>query len=171
MSVILAGSVLGGCVKPEEFPVEPYLEFRQNIFSYEADAGGDTVERLAVEFYFQDGDGDIGRKTEEEVEPYVGEYFHNLHFNLLEVLPDSSLVPVYMRDSLGIEYPISYNYHLHYIEPINADGTLKGTVTWQVDDFSSTAFFMQGKTVCYGIYLYDRALHKSNVIYTSPIIL
>lgn len=171
LPVILIGVLLGSCVRPEEFPIEPYLEFRQNHFSYETGVGGDTVEKLAVEFYFQDGDGDIGRKTEEEVAPYVGEYFHNLHFNLFEVLSDSSLAPVYMRDSVGVEYPVVYNYHLHYIEPVNADGTLKGTITWKVDDFPSTAFFMRGKTVRYGVYLYDRALHKSNVIYTDPIIL
>ncbi|MCM1168993.1 MAG: hypothetical protein NC324_03555 [Bacteroides sp.] len=161
--------LLCACVKPKEFPDEPYVEFRQNILGVQADAGGDTTLTLAVEFYFQDGDGDIGREDEEEREPYVGEYLHNLHFNLLEMMPDSSYGPVFQTDSTGARYPITYKYHLHYIEPVNGNHSLSGTITWQVDDFASTAFFMQGKMVCYSFYLYDRALHKSNVVYTDAI--
>lgn len=167
---ILAVSLgLCSCVKPKEFADEPYIEFRRNILGAEAGVGGDTTLTLSVEFYFQDGDGDIGRRDEEEKEPYVGEYFHNLHFNLLERMPDSTYVQVYQTDSTGASYPIKYNYHLHYIEPVNSNHALRGTITWQVDDFASTAFFMKGRTVCYSFYLYDRALHKSNVVYTEAI--
>lgn len=151
------------------FPPEPYLEFRRNILGFETGVGGDTTYTLAVEFYFQDGDGDIGRMTESESGPYVGDSLYNLHFNLLEQQADGSFAQVYMPDSTGVNYPISYAYHLHYIEPVNANKSLRGTITWQVDDFASTAFFMKGKTVCYSFYLYDRALHKSNVVYTQAI--
>lgn len=161
--------LLCACVKPKEFPPEPYIEFRRNIFGIRQEIGEDTTRTLAVEFYFQDGDGDIGRKDEEEKDPYVGEYFHNLHFNLLEVLPDSTYSQVYLPDSTGTMYPITYSYHLHYIEPVNGNHALRGTITWQVDDFPSTAYFMQGRTICYSFYLYDRALHKSNVVYTEAI--
>ncbi len=160
---------LCGCVKPKEFPPEPYLEFRRNILGAQVGAGGDTTLTLAVEFYFQDGAGDIGRKDEEEKEPYVGEYFHNLHFRLMEVLADSTCRQVYQTDSTGARYPITYDYHLHYIEPVNGNKSLRGTITWQVDDFASTAFFMKGKTVLYDFYLYDRALNKSNVVRTQAI--
>ena len=152
-----------------EFPPEPYLEFRQNILGYAVSASGDTVPALQVEFYFQDGDGDIGRESEEEIPPYTGDSLHNLHFHLYEILPDSQLQKVYLPDSTGELHPIEYHYHLHYIEPVNANNALRGTIRWEVDDFPSTAFFMQGKTICYGVYLYDRALHKSNTIYTHPI--
>ncbi|MCH5244372.1 MAG: hypothetical protein J1F29_05675 [Lentimicrobiaceae bacterium] len=168
--LITAAALLAvSCVKHKEFPPEPYLEFRRNILGAEQGVGGDTVLTLAVEFYFQDGDGDIGRKDEVEREPYVGEYFHNLHFNLEEMLSDSTYEQVYQIDSTGQRYPIVYLYHLHYMEPVNGNNSLSGTITWQVDDFASTAFFMRGKTVRYGFYLYDRALHKSNVVYTDPI--
>lgn len=165
----MAVSFLCSCVKPKEFPDEPYIEFRRNIIGAQVGVGGDTMPTLSVEFYFQDGDGDIGRRDEEEKEPYVGEYFHNLHFSLLEVLPDSSRVQVYQQDSTGAFFPITYNYHLHYIEPVNGNKALRGSITWQVDDFPSTAFFMRGKTVCYSFYLYDRALNKSNVVCTEAI--
>lgn len=168
--LILAMPILGcACVKPKEFPPEPYLECRRNILGMQGGVGGDSTLSLSVEFYFQDGDGDIGRKDEAETEPYVGEFFHNLHFNLQEMLPDSTYAQVYQTDSTGARYPITYRYHLHYIEPVNGNHSLSGTITWQVDDFASTAFFMQGKTVRYGFYLYDRALHKSNVVYTEAI--
>lgn len=169
LPLILAVSGLVSCVKPMEFPPEPYMEFRENIFSYKIGLAGDTTLVLEVKFYFQDGDGDIGRKTEGEVFPYVGDSLHNLHFHLLEVMPDSSFKPVYYRDSTGREYPVEYSYHLHYLEPVNSNSAMSGTITWTVDDFSSTALFMQGRRICYSIYLYDRALHKSNTIYTDPI--
>lgn len=157
------------CVEPMEFPPEPYLEFRSNILGHTLSASGDTVPSLQVEFYFQDGDGDIGRESEEEIYPYVGDSLHNLHFQLYEILSDSTLRKVYLPDSTGELHPIEYRYHLHYIEPVNANNALRGTIRWAVDDFPSTAAFMEGKDVCYSIYLYDRALNKSNVIYTDPI--
>lgn len=158
------------CVKPKEFPPEPYLEFRRNILGMQEGVGGDSTLTLSVEFYFQDGDGDIGRQDEAEREPYVGEFFHNLHFYLQEMLPDSTYAQAYfLPDSTGTRYPMVYPYHLHYMEPVNANHSLCGTITWQVDDFYQTAFFMRGKTVRYGFYLYDRALHKSNVVYTDAI--
>jgi len=169
LPVILAVSGMVACVEPMEFPPEPYLEFRQNILSWQIGLTGDTTELLEVEFYFQDGDGDIGRETEDEVFPYVGDSLYNLHFHLLEVMPDSTFRQVYYTDSMGMDYPVEYNYHLHYIEPVNANNAMSGTITWVVDDFPSTAFFMQGRRVCYSIYLYDRALHRSNTIYTDPI--
>ena len=61
LPVILAVSGMVACVEPMEFPPEPYLEFRQNILSWQIGLTGDTTELLEVEFYFQDGDGDIGR--------------------------------------------------------------------------------------------------------------
>ena len=169
LPLIFSAFGLASCVGPMEFPPEPYLEFRQNLFSMGVGISGDTVTTLEVEFYFQDGDGDIGRESEDEVFPYVGDSLHNLHFHLLEVMPDSTYVQVYYQDSLGNMTPIEYSYHLHYIEPVNANHALRGTITWEVDDFQNTAFFMQGRRVCYSIYLYDRALNRSNTIYTEPI--
>lgn len=166
---MLAGWLAVSCVEPKEFPPEPYLEFRRNILSQSVGIAGDTATLLEVEFYFQDGDGDIGRENEEAVPPYVGDSLYNLHFGLLEVMPDSSYSQVYYTDTSGERYPIEYSYHLHYIDPVNANHSLSGTITWTVDDFQSTAFFMQGRKICYSIYLYDRALNRSNTIYTDPI--
>lgn len=160
-----------GCVEPMEFPPEPYIEFRENILYKTVSSTGDTSTVLEVKFYFQDGDGDIGRTTEEEVYPYVGDSLHNLHFHLWEMLPDSSCHPVLMPDTTGEIRQVEYKYHLHYIEPVNANNALRGTISWKVDDFQSTAAIMEGKTVVYSIYLYDRALNRSNTIYTDPIIL
>lgn len=157
------------CVKPKTFPIEPYLEFRQNILTYTVNVAGDTVPALEVEFYFQDGDGDIGRESEAETFPYVGDSLHNLHFQLYKMVSDSVFEKVYLPDTTGEWQPIVYHYHLHYIEPVNANHALSGTIRWAVDDFPITASALKNTTVLYSIYLYDRALHKSNVIYTDPI--
>ncbi len=157
------------CVKPRTFPIEPYLEFRQNILTYMPTPSGDSIPSLEVEFYFQDGDGDIGREDESERFPYVGDSLYNLHFQLYKMLAVSVFQEVYLADTTAGWLPIAYLYHLHYIEPVNANHALCGTIRWKVDDFGITAGNLKNSTVCYGIYLYDRALHKSNVIYTDPI--
>lgn len=162
-------SLVASCVKPKTFPIEPYIEFRQNILSYMPIVAGDSIPSLEVEFYFQDGDGDIGRYDESEAFPYVGDSLYNLHFQLYRVLSDSLLEKVYLPDTTGEWHPIAYHYHLHYMEPVNANHSLCGLIRWKVDDFSITAKMLENNTVCYGIYLYDRALHRSNVIYTDPI--
>ena len=142
------------CVKPKTFPIEPYLEFRQNILTYTPTAAGDSIPSLEVEFYFQDGDGDIGG----------GDSLYNLHFQLYKVLSDSVLERVRLPDTTD-----EWRYHLHYIEPVNANHSLSGIIRWKMDDFSYTAKMLKNSTICYSIYLYDRALHRSNVIYTDPI--
>ena len=162
-------SFVTSCVKPKTFPIEPYLEFRQNILSHTLTAAGDSVPSRDVEFYFQDGDGDIGRSDESEKFPYVGDSLYNLHFQLYKVLSDSLLEKVYLPDTTGVWQPIAYHYHLHYIEPVNANHSLSGIIRWTVDDFGITASMLENHTICYGIYLYDRALHRRNVIYTDPI--
>lgn len=165
---VLAALVVS-CVKPKTFPVEPYIEFRRNILTYTPTGTGDSIPSLEVEFYFQDGDGDIGRSDTSETFPYVGDSLYNLHFQLYRVLSDSLLEKVYLPDTTGEWHPMAYPYHLRYIEPVNANHALRGIIRWEVDDFPMTAKKMENNTVCYSIYLYDRALHRSNVIYTDPI--
>jgi len=62
-SFLMMGGVflLASCVKPPEYPIEPYIEvvgINQNVFN-ELDE-----DSLSVTLYFEDGDGDIGSDTE-----------------------------------------------------------------------------------------------------------
>ncbi|MEG2666003.1 MAG: hypothetical protein RSA02_03190, partial [Bacteroidales bacterium] len=157
--------LLSACVKPQEFSVEPYIEFRENTIK--SDLSG--RETLYVKFYFQDGDGDIGRYSTEETPPYVGVYKYNLYFLLYEKMKDTTYQPVYLRDSMG-SHCIEYPYIIKYIEPVNSNKAMSGTITWEMNDFQFIKQYMKGKTIRFNIFLYDRSLHKSNVISTSDIL-
>ncbi len=49
--------LVASCVKPPEYPVEPFIEF-VNMSGNEFDALDE--DSLSITFYFEDGDGDLG---------------------------------------------------------------------------------------------------------------
>lgn len=165
---ILVVGVFSQCIRPEEYPDEPYLEFRRQQIVWAASSGDrDSVEKLDCTFYFQDGDGDIGLHPQDTIPPYVGEYKYNLYVGLYERKDDTTLLPVldFEGDTLV------YRNRIQYIEPVNSSGSLRGEITWTMDDFSFVKEVEKGKQVQLSFYIYDRALNKSNVIFTPPILL
>lgn len=56
-TTILIAMLFTACIKPPEYPVEPYIEFQSvnkvNFIKFDPDS-------LKVDIYFEDGDGDIG---------------------------------------------------------------------------------------------------------------
>ncbi|MEG1573114.1 MAG: hypothetical protein RR328_06140 [Bacteroidales bacterium] len=147
-------------MKESEFPVEPYIEYRSQAVSEDG-------KSLFFTFYFQDGDGDIGLFTYDTLAPYIGEYRYNIYFIPFEKKNDSvydtlrSVRPPYINRI--------YKYRIKYIEAVNANKALKGEIQWDMKDFDRLQQEFPKKTIRFQVYIYDRALHISNKIYSPDI--
>ena len=163
-TLILIGMIISSCRKPDEFPVEPIITFKsvstiQNLQGYDA--------KIIVVLGFTDGDGDIGYKQPGENDPifddttsiYFSNYFarYSILRNGVWLTTESPILPP--RDSLEGRIP--------YLTPDSKNKSLKGEISCEF----FTPFFAIQDTFRLDLYIYDRSLHKSNVVTTAEFII
>jgi hypothetical protein len=167
--IILAGS----CQEPEEFPIEPHISFRE-LVKYTDAAGKDSL----IEFFFNftDGDGDIGFMKDETGPPYTGEFSNNLIVNLQEktggvfsqtyyytqvdsITPAGDTIPVIKL------VPLQFLYRIPYIGTTGSNKGVKGELSVRVSPIGFT------KPSRFEFFIYDRALHKSNIELTTEFLI
>lgn len=136
--------------KINDFPKEPFIEY-VNLAPNTMDAL-DTTANIAMQFSFQDGDGDIGRDAE-ELEPAI-------------FVKDS-------RDTSAAPY--TYEYPFPYIpDAQRPKGGLEGTVTLNFGreyfpPKDSLHIELRKDTLVYFVYIKDDAGNESNIIMTDTI--
>lgn len=153
MAVVL---LLAACRPEEKFPVEPKLEFRS--FQQFGDSASLVV-------YFTDGDGDVGLDAGETQAPFdtASAYYHNF------------FVEHYQRvDGEWLHYPFPEDMQMYYriprLTPTGQNKVLEGEIALAINPFP--LFVAPGAdTVRYTVYMVDRALHHSNTVVTSEIVI
>ncbi len=148
------------CKKPKTYPSEPFIEYDSFILT-------DTVDildnpTLAGDLYisFVDGDGDMGLTASDTVYPYdTGSVYHyNVYVNL------------YAKENnefVEQELAVPLRYRMTDITPAGQNKTLKGKFGIRLYYYNSLPY----DTIKYEVYIYDRALNKSNVIITPELVL
>jgi len=148
---------LGSCRKIVQLSNIPFIKF--NSFSI-----GDTLDILGnhskagkLNFYFEDGDGDLGL----DVPSGDQTDSTNLFFTLYRKV-NGSMVAASHGDPL---YPSAFR--IPYMERLGQNKILKGiiSVTFLYN------FYSPDDTIKYDFYLEDRALNKSNVASTGEIVI
>ncbi|MCC7233347.1 MAG: hypothetical protein IT242_10405 [Bacteroidia bacterium] len=147
------------CKKPDEYPIIPAIDFK-NIYSVRDNQGYD--ENVYVTIGFTDGDGDIG--------------YHTVESGLNDPIFDDPASPYY-NDYIVTTYKLNngtwsvldtfLRARLPFLTPDGPNKSLKGEI---VREFP-VPLALVNDTLRYEIFLYDRALHKSNVVTTSGIVL
>ena len=99
-----------------------------------------------IEFYFEDGDGDIGIK-----QPLPG-------------IPDQDTINLYFhqfnKENGAFDLPKdTLNYRIPYIERIGQNQVIQGTIEITILYIG----FSENDTIKYNFYLKDRAGHESNI--------
>ena len=139
------------CKKLPTYPDVPILEYKSLTFSQDAD-GND--EKFTLTATFTDGDGDVGYR-----ESGNGAVF------------DSSSSPYYnnfvvtlsiLRNNVWQDTVFTISNRIPYLTPEGPHKALKATID-KTDDLP----FIGTATIRFSAFIYDRALHKSNVI-TTP---
>jgi hypothetical protein len=160
---ILAAATLvfAGCKKADEYPIEPAITFKSLTTLRDAN-GYDTEGILEIEF--TDGDGDIGLNSSDTIPPYTGEYINNVHilcyyymngaWNRLSAYDDRSVIPV--------------------ITPEGNQKAIRGVIRKDhiglLINEPNFPYPVVNIPMRFDVYIYDRALHRSNVVTTSQIV-
>ena len=156
--VICFALVLSSCLKPQEFPLEPIIEF--DSFSVMRDSAVLTIS-------FTDGDGDIGYRELDTTGNFAPDklYHHNLFLEYYE--KDDALGWVRGKDLSGND--ISFLYRVPYLTPNGNNTALKGKIEVTLEPSYFNPLSSQSDTVMYKITLVDRSLTESNKVESTVI--
>ncbi|MEZ4738778.1 MAG: hypothetical protein R2818_05330 [Flavobacteriales bacterium] len=147
------GLLVGGCLKTEEFPKEPRIEFKSFEFF------GDSASLVIS---FTDGDGDIGLGPSDNTPPFDtgSTYYFNLFLEHAEKRNG---------EWYDVEFEEPISYRIPRITPTGQNKSLEGEIAVAIDPFP---LFITGNsdTVRYTVELVDRALNVSNRASTGDII-
>jgi hypothetical protein len=155
--VIIIIASLDSCQKIVQLSAIPYIRFNNFAIFDTTDILGNQSKGGRLNFYFEDGDGDLGLPVPAEVQTDTSNLFFTLYRKIGGVM-----VPASAGDPL---YPSPYT--IPYMVRVGQNKNLKGTI---VVTFLYL-FYSPGDTIMYDFYIKDRALHESNVASTGEIVL
>lgn len=148
------------CKKAEEYPIIPAISFK-DLYSTRDSLGHDAF--LTVKITLTDGDGDIGyysvesHKNDPIFDDANSQYYHNFRID--------SWHKVFGVWTLS---PTDISSRIPYLTPDTKNKALKCEI--EVTPVVLNVGLVND-TTRYEIFIYDRALHKSNVITTPEIII
>lgn len=145
-------SLLVACErKPiNEFPEEPFIEY-QHMTHNEINAL-DSTANIALYFLFQDGDGDIGRDSEELVPAIFVKDSRDTSSNNFTYEYPFPYIPEAERPQGGLEGSVTLNFGREYFAPRD-----------------SLHIALRKDTLVYFIYIKDEAGNESNLIMSDTI--
>jgi len=158
MMILITGTfLLSSCMKKETFSDIPQIAFRS--FATEFDSGL-YAKRGFLTISFQDGNGDIGLRPDQKYPPFdTGSiYYYNYIIDYYE-----------KQNGVFVKVPLdpSFNARIPYLTPDDPNKAIKGII---VDTLVLNPFPVHD-TIMFKFFIYDRALNKSNVDSTPPVIL
>jgi hypothetical protein len=170
--ILFVALLLGGftCKKKEVYPPVPSIEYKTAYF-FQNSEGIDTM--MVLVFTFKDGDGDLGLNGTDTLAPYnavldangknINPYYYNLYIDYLEQINGKfqHVTLPFSTDTLR------YSYRFENITPEGRHKAIRGDIEIKI---SPSPFPNPSDTVMYKFYIYDRALNKSNVAESTPII-
>lgn len=152
--LIAVVAFFSSCIDREEYPIEPYIEYK-NFFIVTDQTTG--VKTGVIILFFTDGDGDIGLASRDTIFPFQpdGEYYNNFIMNVFKKQGNDTV-------------RLPYNMRIPPINPDSYAQNLKGEMYIEIP-IDVLYAVLPDKKFQFEAFIYDRALHKSNLI-TSPVI-
>jgi len=162
---LLCGCILfSGCNDHNDISIIPEISFKEYTL-YKNAINRDTAITLVINF--QDGDGDLGLEQGDTLPPfnpgskyYACMYIYYYEFvdsQFKEVRPEISGIPV--GDT------IRFKYRFKNLTPNTPNKAIKGEIEWHTSQIEP----IKSNVIKFKIFIYDRALHRSNII-ESPVI-
>ena len=164
--------LIGGycsCKKVEKYPPTPSIEYMSFTRIYNPDL--DIYDRGVLEFYFEDGDGDIGLNPGDTFPPFnaSSKYHYNLIITYFE-MQNGVLVetPILWFNPETEQYDtLTLSARIPNLTPDGINKAISGEIqdTLFIYNFNSVY-----DTIQFDAYIIDRALNESNTISTPLII-
>jgi hypothetical protein len=147
---------LSSCRKQVEYPLEPQIEFK-SFDKIDDGTGIDNKAFLAINF--TDGDGDLGLKDEDTLYPYnpEGDFYYNMLIEYYEKKADSFVL---------VTLPSTFNARFPYVESNYINRGISGEI--QIELFYNNPL-STADSIKFSVQIIDRALNKSNVVFSPSI--
>ncbi|MBL7838018.1 MAG: hypothetical protein JNM67_10910 [Bacteroidetes bacterium] len=116
---------------------------------------------VIISLDYTDGDGDIGLEPSDTLSPFEfgGPYFYNLHVYPYEVV-DGIKKPIMVSSTDSVDF----NDRITTLTPTGKNKAIFGVI--RIALRAQPTFSVTPDSMCYRIFIYDRKLHKSNVVET-----
>ncbi|MBO4646198.1 MAG: hypothetical protein J5642_06745 [Bacteroidales bacterium] len=151
--------LLFSCDKREKFPVEPFIEF---VSLEKVNDGTGIDHRAHLVLHFQDGDGDIGL-NEQDIDP---------PFDTSSVYYYNFFIDYYKKENgefRKLEFNgLTFNQRIPRLSntvPESIEGEIH--IDLDINSFDYSSLY---DTLMMKCYIVDRALHVSNTVETTPIV-
>ena len=149
--------ILFSCMKKESYSVVPEINFAgyYNVFD-----STKVAKKGVLTISFQDGDGDIGLNSWDLNPPFDSSsvYFYNYYIDLYEKKNG-----VFVKDTT-LTTPL--RYRIPDLTPDDPNKAIKGIIVDTLPLNPKPVY----DTIQFSMFIYDRALHKSNVVFTPEIV-
>jgi hypothetical protein len=162
--ILITTSGIFSCSKEKEYPIIPVIEYKSFLYDYSSQKGNMVIG-------FTDGDGDIGLYSNQIYPPFdtTSIYHYNFYINIQEKINGSFIPLVIFNQITQQNDTVTFKYRIPYIEPVSANGSLKGEFSTKLD-IDLMLPYLNSDTIRFETYIYDRKLNKSNTIVSSEII-
>ncbi|MDX5347735.1 MAG: hypothetical protein LPK19_10860, partial [Hymenobacteraceae bacterium] len=152
------------CREEPNYPAEPRIE-AEDVSVYRLAATRTLPQRdsIVLKIYYEDGNGDLGLSPEDLNPPFNSgsPFHHNFIVDVLMKQPDGSFKP--------LSTAFSYNGRFPVLPPdLSKSGSIEGTISYGGIVFPVRQF-PNGQVFKFSVFIYDRALNKSNVVETEEI--
>ncbi len=151
-ALLLTVVVLSSCLKTEQFPIEPHIEYKSYV---------QRPDSSELTITFTDGDGDIGLGQGDTLAPYNpgSEWYHNFFVDYYRMVDGAWVIQ---------NFTLPLYYRIPVITPTGQNKALQGDITVEISPLVLPQ--APGDTVRFSVRIADRALHVSNTVYTPAII-
>ncbi|OFX66916.1 MAG: hypothetical protein A2X12_01535 [Bacteroidetes bacterium GWE2_29_8] len=156
--LFLISCLVVSCLKKDEYSNIPNIEYES--FTKINNING-IDNRGILRIKFSDGDGDIGLSDNDIIYPYD----YNLFIKFLEKQKGVWVEPKIANGDDTTYF--SFNSRIPIITPVGENKSVKGVIE---DTVFINNFLSPFDTICFEIYIKDRALNSSNTIRTTDII-
>jgi hypothetical protein len=148
--------VLSACPKPQQYPDEPQIKFKQFILMDTVDLLNNPIKRVKLWFSLIDGDGNIGLKDSDTTGVYDPDstYYYNFFTTGYEIIDGDTIKFIDEKQR---------NFRIPYVEPQGQVKTLMADIYTDID-FS---YLQNGQlpydSIFLDFYIVDRAFNMSNI--------
>ncbi|AKD04174.1 hypothetical protein POKO110462_11400 [Pontibacter korlensis] len=167
-AVLVLALTLGGCREEPNYSDVPEITF-DRVEQYTYTKNRVVFDSLVIAVDYQDGDGDLGlsrgeggSQTGPDFEPPFNpgsQYYDNFIVNM-QVKRGNTYEP----------RPVNFNGRFPRLSSDEKQEALEGEIRYTITSFTTESYPFRD-TIRFEVFIYDRALNKSNVVYTDDIIL
>ena len=160
---------LASCEKVPTFSDTPEIEFDSidQVVVFDPLTLAQT-DSITISVGFKDGDGDLGLDNgEANTGKYVGEYSKNFHLTFFKKING-----VFKDITNDGPVPLDFGGAFERLAPTDEIAPIEGRLSNHLLllHVNNSDFITQHDTLRFEVYVYDRALNRSNTITTSEII-